>query len=293
MTSTQTARYRGVYSGIVTLEPGQTITFSAYVKTADAAAELAIIRRSDWSAFSNEIIPDGTDWARYQVSYTNNSTATDAVQCLICVNDPGTVYVDCVQVEYASTASRYNIIENGDFRFGANDWILSNNCNDDEIPVVLDNAAAPQLNTTAFQIVGDPSSKLRIRQEVSISGGEGDTFVLAGWAKGEGVPLLDREDGDHRTFTIRGTFLYTDGNTKEFNFNFNPDTDGDYWQYCAGVMVAEKAYSGIKIQVLYDYGANAVRFDGIQLFKDPYSHPLCYKIFNLFPICSYFSALKL
>ena len=103
----------------------------------------------------------------------------------------------------------------------------------------------------------------------------GDTYVLAGWARGEGVPLIDKND-KHRTFTVRGTFMSLEGDPEEFNFDFNPDTGGDCWQYCAGVMVATKAFSGIKIQVLYDYGANTVYFDGIQLFKETFGTSYTY-----------------
>ena len=158
VTSTETALHRGAYSQACTIEPGETITFSAYVKTVGTAAELAIIRRSDWSAFCSEVIPAGKDWARYQVSYTNNSSVSDSIQCFIYVRDPGTVYVDCVQAEYAPTASRYNIIENGDFRFGANNWIMSNYCDSNETCVGTDKLAAPQLDSSVFQIVGDPTT---------------------------------------------------------------------------------------------------------------------------------------
>ena len=270
LAGTAEAAHTGAYSQTLSVGAGKTITISAYIKTVDAAAALGIKRQSDGVFFDGEVIAAGKDWDRYQISYTNTSGTTETIRCYIFVKDPGAVYMDCVQAEYAATASRYNIIENGDFRFGANSWIMSNYCDTNEIPVAMEEAAAPQLNANAFQIVGDPSNKLRIRQEVPVSGVAGDTFVLAGWAKGEGVPLFDRADGNHRTFTVRGTFMSLEGEPEEFNFDFNPDTDGAHWQYCAGVMVATKPFDGIKIQVLYDYGANTVYFDGIQLFKESF-----------------------
>ena len=273
---TGTWPYFGAFTDTILLSPGATITVSAYIKTVDATVTVGIERQSDYAGFDSEIVPAGKDWSRYQVSYTNTSDTADTVRCFLYFKSPGTAYIDCVQAEYAPTASRYNIIENGDFRNGAAGWIMSNYCDSNETCVILPQSAAPQLEATAFQIVGDPSHKLRIRQEVPVSGVVGDTYVLAGWAKGEGIPLTDGAEGNHRTFTVRGTFMYTDGTTGEFNFDFNPDTDGDYWQYCAGVMVATKPFSGIKIQVLYDFGANVIYFDGIQLFKETFGTSYTY-----------------
>ena len=275
-TETGTWPYFGAFTDEIRLAPGETITVSAYIKTVDATVTLGIERQSDYAGFDSELVAAGTDWSRYQVSYTNASNTVDEIRCFLYFKSPGTAYVDCVQAEYASTASRYNIIENGDFRFGSNSWIMSNYCDSNETCVGTGVLAAPQLDSSVFQIVGDPSNKLRIRQEVPVSGMAGDTYVLAGWAKGEGIPLTDGAEGNHRTFTIRGTFMSLEGEPEEFNFDFNPDTDGAHWQYCAGVMVATKPFSGIKIQVLYDFGANVVYFDGIQLFKETFGTSYTY-----------------
>ena len=41
-------------------------------------------------------------------------------------------------------------------------------------------------------------------------------------------------------------------------------------------MVAKKPFSGIKIQVLYDFGANTIYFDGIQLYKEEFGNSYTY-----------------
>ena len=257
-----------------TAEPGETYTFSAYVKTGANASAYLSIGTTRYNR--SEVLLDNQGWTRLQVSYTNTGATSETMYAKVLSDEEGTVYVDCVQLEKAETASRYNIIENGDFRFGSNAWIMSDYCDSDEKVVTAPKSAAHELNTSAFQIMGDPSHKLRIRQEVPVSGVKGDTFVLAGWAMGEGVPLSEFTD-DKRQFTLRGSFLYTDGTSKVCEFEFNPDTGGtDVWQYAAGVMVAEKAFSGIKIQVLYDYGANTIYFDGIQLYKEEFGNSYTY-----------------
>ena len=256
-------------------------TFSAYVKTgANAGAYLSI--DGGVVPVTSEELSANQDWTRLEVTYRNESETAQTVDIQVVSTSTGPVYIDCAQLEQTDSASRYNIIENGDFRFGANNWIMSEKCNSDETVVETEivnehyNPATPLTDTHAFQIVGDPTSKLRIRQELPVGGNAGDTYVLAGWALGQGVPLTEQSTGT-RTYTLRGQFLYTDGDTGVFEFDFNPSTDANLvWQYVSGVMVAEKDYSGIKIQVLFDYAANKVYFDGIQLFKESFGSSYTY-----------------
>ena len=273
--------YSGISLGTFTAKAGESYTFSAYVKTAsNANAYLSVW--VDNVVLDSETLPEDTDWTRMEFTYTNNTADDTAFNVRVLSATCGSVYVDCVQLEKAETASRYNVIENGDFRYGVNSWTTSQRCDTDDIPVSLPASAAAQLENTAFQFVGDPRYDLRIQQNVPVSGAKDDVYVLAGWAKGNGVPLPTKQEkeaiieaGEHlRTFTIRGTFLYTDGTTGEFDFDFNPDQPN--WQYAAGVMVAEKAFNGIKVQLLYDYNANTVYFDGIQLYKEEFGNSYTY-----------------
>ena len=43
--------------------------------------------------------------------------ADETVSIALITEGTGYVYMDCVQLEQAATASRYNLIENGDFGF--------------------------------------------------------------------------------------------------------------------------------------------------------------------------------
>ena len=81
----------------------------------------------------------------------------------------------------------------------------------------------------------------------------------------------------HPEAGILGTFNYTDGTTKTYTAQFNPDTDSTVsWQYSAQVMVAEKAYSSIQVKICYDYNVNTAYFDGIQLFKETFGSSYTY-----------------
>ena len=274
--------------------PGESYTFSAYVRCSSGAVKL-MLRGSDGITARSDSA-GGTDmgWQRLEATYTNKGTASQMVTISIFSEmNSGSAYIDCVQLERGNAAGSYNIIENGDFRFGANSWIMSEKCDSNETTVTPTGgtAPAPALNNTVFQIVGDPQSKLRIRQEVAISGKQGDAFVLAGWGKAYGVPLNPyAPDGadtsgeaypdnlnNRRNFTVRGTFLYSDdvNDRTEYNFDFNSSTDG-IWQQAAGLMIAEKDYIGIKIQVLYDFNANTAYLDGIQLYKEEFGESYTY-----------------
>lgn len=260
----------GVYSSYFTATAGESYTFSAYVKTTDNATAYLALRDSANVVVTSEETEVNCDWTRLEVTYTNTATSSRTIRARLLTTTAGTVYMDCAQLEKAETASRYNLIENGDFRYNGFSWFINSAADENETRVTVDKSAAPQLDNYAYQITGDPETHLRLRQEVQVSGQAGDTFVLAAWAKGDAVPIGER-DGVERTFTIRGTFENTDGTTTPFSFDFNPDTDSNSnWQYAAGVMVADKPYSFINVRVMYGYNANVMLFDGIQLYKEEF-----------------------
>ena len=253
-----------------TVPKGETYTFSAYVKTGTGAT--AYLEMTDGTVTkTGETLAAGQDWTRLEVHYTNSSTtASKTVTVKLLTATAGTVYMDCAQMEEAPTASRYNLIENGDFRQSTG-WSYtagaSRNSSTNPTP------AAPQLNGALCEMIGDPLATVRATQTVAVSGNSGDVFAFGGWAKGDSVPL----EPETRKFGILATFNYTDGTTKTFTAQFNPDAHSSgHWQYAASAMVAEKAYSSITVALAYDYNVNTVWFDGIQLFKERFGSSYTY-----------------
>ena len=258
--------------------PSAVYTLSAYVKTGENASAYLCASGGGIVAVS-ETLTASQDWTRLEVYFYNSTGQPQTIIMKLIADGAGPVYIDCAQLEqHVTGASRLNLIDNGDFSFGSDGWIMSEKCDSDEKVVLVSDVnenyehPADQIGGYVFQIVGDPNNKLRIRQELPISGDEGDIYVLSGWAIGQGIPL---QEGSDRTYTLRGQFLYTDNTTGVFETDFNPSA-GDYWQHTATAMVAEKAYNGIKIQVLFDYGANTVYFDSIQLFKENFGNSYTY-----------------
>jgi RHS repeat-associated protein len=259
------AVHAGAYSQTLSVGAGKTITISAYIKTVDAAAALGIKRQSDGVFFDGEVIAAGKDWDRYQISYTNTSGTTETIRCYIYVKDPGTIYMDCVQAEYASTASRYNLLENGNFNFGTNQWTGTGITTGDTI--VSQTPPIAELGANAYSITGSPKVEKSLSQTLNISGSIGDNYVLSGWAKGDSVPLNDTS----RKFGLELLFCIGDDVQETFSVSFNADCcSKSSWQYVAVPAATTKDYDRIKVRVSYSNNANTVWFDGIQLFKESF-----------------------
>ena len=253
-----------IKSEAIQIPAGATYTFSAYVKTGSGnTAKLTL--RSSTATYASNVLGSNSEWTRLETSYTNSGTSSVNLTARLVTTGTGTTYMDCVQVEKAATASRYNLVQNGDFRT-ASYWSASTGR-------TTMTSGAPQLSDNVYQMIGDPTQQNRISQTITVPGSAGDNFVLAGWAKGDSAPLPKAASGQNqRQFALIGTFIYSDGSASEqFIAQFNPDTNvAESWQYVAEVMVAAKAYTGVKIEVAYDYNVNTVYFDGIQLFKEQF-----------------------
>ena len=240
----------------VTIEHGETYTFSGYAKSTAGSSIYLALQDTSSVTYTSSTLSGETGWERLQATYTNNSGF--AMTVTACAYVSGTAYLDCVQLEEMPTASRYNIIDNGDFRYGIHGWTTV-----DGFAVTTDTPAAPQLDSNVYTVTGNPTATKRSYQYIQCQGEKDDTLVLSGWAKGNGVPL-----SGNREFGLKVILDYTDGTRGEAIAHFNPDTD--VWQYSAVHITAEKPFRMVIIEIIYDYNANTVSFDGIQLFKEEF-----------------------
>lgn len=258
---------------------GQTVTFSAFVKSTNAQGYIALYNSADGTIYPGPTYTAGQDWTRIQTSYTNTTTASVNITCAVFVDGSGTAYVDNAQIEKETTASRLNLIENGDFRntrtnYPALNWTGTNLASTDVR--TTGTQATPKMTNHMFSITGSPTAQKRLTQTVKFNGAAKDTFVLAGWAKGNSVPTPEAGTGvNQRRFALQAVFNYTDGSTSDpFYAHFNPDSS--QWQYSATALVAQKAYSSITVLVMYDYNMNTVYFDGIQLYREEFGTSYTY-----------------
>ena len=258
-----------------TIPDGQTYTLSVYVKASDSAN---IGFKVNGATVSHTAIPVGTDFVRYEVSYSNDTGNAVQATPFLFAGDVNGAYFDCAQLENMPTASRYNLIENGDFRYTGTDgvWTKYSNCTANDKYTTLDdpNPVAPQLGDTVFSITGNRTKTKNIKQTVQVSGSEGESFVLAGWVKGYAVPQ-GTFDGDTRKFALRARFEYSDGSSSDYFYaHFRPTIDG--WQYSTAAMVAPEDYVGITVVLVYNYNVNTILIDGIQLFKEEFGASYTY-----------------
>lgn len=263
---------RGIQSIPYSVAPGQTLTFSCHVRAyPDGDDSVYLMAKSGDEEVKTTAIIMNYAWKRLQVSYTNSTEETRDVQFYV-LSDTGDTgfYVDCVQLEQAQTASRYNLINNGDFRYSADTdygWEQVNCATGDGVANILSSPAA-QMDSHAYSITGSTYYAKSAKQTIQVAGSAGDFFTLCGWAKGNCVPLTDydfRANGT-REYGLRCTLTYSDNTKETFVARFNPDVST--WQYSAVQIHAKKAYKQMTVELACDYLANTVCFDGIQLYKE-------------------------
>ncbi|MDD6262655.1 MAG: DNRLRE domain-containing protein, partial [Clostridiales bacterium] len=275
-------------SSAFTLQPGVTYTFSAYIKTVNMDSSGYGVRLGvklvgyTGYAKTSSFVKASPEWTRIEVTYTHPSTSEAELATIhLASYSVGTVYFDCIQVEASAGASRYNLVDNGDFTFAGSTeadsygWSEGDGCRDTEIRTTdASGSAAPQLDSSVYSMTGDAERLKRCYQDIAVSGAAGDVYTLAGWAKGDSVPLTE---GTNRRFGLLARFYNTDGTESEVLLDFNTAVkSGVGWQYAAKRVVAPKAYTFIRILIVYEANANTAYFDGIQLFREEFGHSYVY-----------------
>ena len=254
-------------------------TLSAYVKTTGMSggglgAQLVLMSSGNVIA-SSAPITTNTDWTRVEVTYTN-TTGSDISDLTAGMRNgtSGTAYFDCVQLEASANASRYNLVDNGDFSYNSSlGWNKNSACTSAD-GSSSNYYRAPALNDSCLKLVGAAEKDKQVSQTIAVSGSEGDVFSVAGWALGDSAPIAN---DSNRRFAISAKFNYTNGTSDATLIAFNPNAIGFVnWQYVADRIVAKKAYNSITISLLYSYNVNEVYFDGIQLFKEEFGHSYVY-----------------
>ena len=273
------------------IQPGKTYTLSAYVKTtgmtgAGSGAQLLLKCKSTGATVAqSRAITSTSDWTRLEVTYTHPAdAAADSLVVHLSNRSAGTAYFDCVQLEQSANASRYNIVENSDFRIGLGqgpNMFMVFGWGSEQINTFVSflqpapgETATPQMNSTSVKISGETNSAKNVFQVIPISGKAGDVYTLGCWAKGDSVPLTS---GTGRKFGIVLRFINNDVIVGEETASFNPDCSSQNdWQYLSMRVAAKKDYTSMRILLVYECNANVVYFDGVQLFKEEFGHSYVY-----------------
>lgn len=252
---------------------GKTYTLSAYIRGTGSTYTYATVSLGGkW--FDGEKVTPGSEWVRIFTTFT--ATATSATLYFITMGGPGTIWIDCAQLEEGTVPNRYNLIRNSDFSqndSGVPTFWTANGVNTSEDAIVTDaDALHPTfLTNNRMRLYGEPQTNKGIYQDLPLSGSQGDVYVAGGWAKGFSRPIGD----DKRHFGIRvafknGSGAYENGEILNWNEEW---TD---WQYVSGAVIAPCAYTGIRFNVDYEKNVNYADFDGMTLYKEEFGNTFTY-----------------
>ena len=248
----------------VTLPAGE-YTFSAYLRVVSpfsdgGGAYLQIVSGSNILGVSERLTTVDSDYTRLILPFT--LAQETAVSAYINVDGAGTVLIDGAQLERNPYASAYNMLENGGFE----DYTMGWGCA----------MEASGVDSTSFDMLrslcipGDLSSERAAKQEVFVrtAATTRETFTLAGWAKGYGIPCHEREGAPLPVFELRAEICYADGEKESFSAPFSPATEE--WQP-ASVTFAKSAckkVDHVKVYCDYSYNYGYAYFDSIRLVRN-------------------------
>ncbi len=204
--------------------------------------------------------PSNNTWTRLQVTYTlPEESAYAAVVPFLQNSSTTAAYFDALQLEQTASPSRYNLVENSDFSFDSA-WTPNPSCSSTDQIITYSDSPTENSDHRVMRFTGDPTKHKYCDQVLKgMSGAAGDVYSVSGWAKGDCVYT---DESNRRMYALMVRFYYTDGTWGDNFIHFNPDTDSqNSWQYTAGVVVAEKAYSEMGIFPAYVQTLNTVYFD--------------------------------
>ena len=253
----------GAYSPSFTISAGKTVTFSAYVLCTNGSMRLEIHDDLNKITAGTSTARADVDnsWVRLEVTYTNTSTSSRTIRVGANSNQPSSYgYLDGVQLEYAESASRFNLVENGDFTYSASDKI----CWTSESSFRIDHTGSyPILDLGQITCIGDNGSVPYVEQTIKISG-DGDKYVVGGWAYGNCSDVSSTLSNYH----IVVYFKYGTNTVSSSTLYFSKDNTGSDWQFVAGSASAGGLYDSIVVRLVNYNNLNSVSFDGIQLYQE-------------------------
>lgn len=265
-----------VYMNFNNFEVGKTYTLSAYIRSTGSVYTYATAAfGAQW--FDGAHVTPGDQWTR--ISTTLTASATSGTIYFITMGGPGTVWIDCAQLEEGPVANRYNMLINGDFTFnsGAHPTGWSKNSSNDsgDIVYAYSTGTKPEgLSANTMRMYGTGRSKYAgIYQDIKISGNEGDVFVAGGWSLNYSKP---RKGEDYR-YNIRVAFLKSGtSSTRENTPSIEWSEEWTDWQFAAGPVVAPCNYTAIRFNVDYERNINYAEFGGLFLHKEEFGQTYVY-----------------
>ena len=258
----------------VPLTPGKTYTFSAHILTLGTQAQLMISNHyanGTSSLIGSSIESTPGTWQRINWTFTADASAT-MFQAFVVVFGTGHCWVDAVQLEEGIVANRLNLVDNGAFDGGLAGWSKSA-CTD--LDTVVNNiwSLHPEdLGDNVLRVYGGWSnSSKRVYQILPISGNQGDTYTIGGWASTGTVPRMDKTTGQEIDDRLCVRAIFCDANNNwAYGGTAKWCEEWSGWHMAAAPVVAPFNYTQIMIAVDFMNNANYAIFDGIFLHKEEF-----------------------
>lgn len=255
------------------LSIGKTYTLSGYIRSTGNVYTYATASFGNkW--YDGEKVTPGGEWTRIFTTFT--ASAVNATLYFITMGGPGTMWIDCAQLEEGAVPNRYNLLQNCDFSQNNSgmpaSWAANGaNTPSDGIVTGADALHPAFLTNNRMRLYGDPQINKGFYQDLPLSGSQGDVYVAGGWAKGYSRPIRD----ESRRFCIRVAFrngagAFVDGGFISWNEEW---TD---WQYINGAVIAPSAYTAVRFNVDYEKNLNYADFDGLTLYKEEFGNTFSY-----------------
>lgn len=277
-----------VYQDLTTLSPDTTYVLSAYIKITslvnrsdnygavihvEATNGSGVLQPGKYSEVIKEKADTGIDdgWRRVSVKFKTPETLNKVRVNLVFYGTNGKAYFDAVQLEKGGSPSPYNMILNSSFEAGTyqpTNWDVNQNLSFGADGDTVSGTKYRE-GIKSFRILGDPKKVKTLSQEIPVSGGENDIYIVSSWGKADAVPT-----NTVKKFKISIDVFFEDGShTAKNSANFNSCVSS--WQFVSKAFDlsdgtdANKTPVKVRISLNYSNQANTAYFDNVSLVKEP------------------------
>jgi len=197
------------YKQRVAVTAGETYTFSAYAKGADADLFVSyeIGGAEQLQPLRSEVPAKANEWTRLSLTFTVPEGVTHAWVIFGHEDTWDCVHFDCLQLEKSETDNSYNLLENPLFKNSTTGWTLTNGT---AAGTVLSDA-----NGNYYTFAGNALKATKLSQNVTVNKA-GAAFKASALVSAQSVCI----EGE-KTFALKATVNYGDGTTASFSKNFN------------------------------------------------------------------------
>lgn len=250
---------------LVEVPKGKNYTFSSYIKNTNKVKLSLSYDSSNGKEISKELqISQEENFEREDLSIFYDESATSNLKIRIELVEPGTAYIDNVQLEEGEVANLYNFIENSDFSEGLNDW----NCNIADESLVDETFSVVKFNNglnTTLKINMNPLYGSGFGKTFPVNGKKGDLFTVSFWYKNAGIPVYQPHGGNYVVIY----FEPVDGET-EFCFIESPNLNSNdsIWQYYSYSNYALEDFTNVKLNFIQQDQANNFYITNISLIHN-------------------------